>query len=138
MRTIVRQTSIGVIEQTLKIEQRSDVRIRLAVVVTEEAFVVTGQAREDVRSDELIVIRKSLGGRNLDSAVKTLSASETTWLTSVGDIAIARKPLGGAGLVPTGVEDEVGITVVERTILDHITHVTIDTSGADGEVLDDL
>src|SRR5260370_31311750 len=44
MRTIVRHTSIGVIEQALKVEQRSDVRIRLPVVVAEQAFVVTNQA----------------------------------------------------------------------------------------------
>src|SRR6185436_20166006 len=57
VRTIIRQTSVGVIEQALQIEQRSDVRVRLPVVVTEEALVVTGQAREYVRSDELIVVR---------------------------------------------------------------------------------
>src|SRR5213078_3048339 len=41
MRTIIRQTSVGVIEQALKIEQRSNVRVRLSVVVAEQAFVIT-------------------------------------------------------------------------------------------------
>ena len=76
MRTIIRQTSVGVIEQALKIEQRSDVRIRLAVIVTEQAFVVADQARVNVRSDELIVVRKSLRGSELDCAVETLGAAE--------------------------------------------------------------
>src|SRR5205085_10749617 len=61
MRTIVRQTSVGVIEQALKIEQRSDVRIRLAVVVTEQAFIVTSQAGEYVITDVLPVIGEVLG-----------------------------------------------------------------------------
>src|SRR2546421_7794573 len=77
MRTIIRQTSIGVIEQALQVEQRSDVRVRLPVVVAEQAFVVTGQAREYVGSDELIIVRKALRRRNLDGAVKTLSSAET-------------------------------------------------------------
>src|SRR5581483_1032788 len=34
VRPIVRQTSVSVVEQALKIEQRSDVRVRLPVVVT--------------------------------------------------------------------------------------------------------
>src|SRR5205823_12250436 len=41
MRTIIGQTSVSVVEQALKVEQRSDVRISLPVVVTEQAFVVT-------------------------------------------------------------------------------------------------
>ena len=44
MRTIVWQPAIGVLKQADEIEQRSDVRIRLAVVVAEQAFVVTDQA----------------------------------------------------------------------------------------------
>ena len=60
MRPIIRQASVGVVEQALKVEQRSDVRVRLPVVVTEQAFVVTDQAREYVRSDKLIVVGESL------------------------------------------------------------------------------
>src|ERR1700675_4943213 len=78
MRTIIWQTSIGVIEQALQVEQRSDVRVRLPVVVAEQAFVVTGQAREHVGSDELIVIRKSLGRRDFKCAVKTLGPTKAT------------------------------------------------------------
>ncbi len=33
MRPVIRQTAIGVVEQALKVEQRSDVRIILAIVV---------------------------------------------------------------------------------------------------------
>src|SRR5678810_1280076 len=75
MRPIVRQTSVSVVEQALEVEQRSDVRVRLPVVVTEETFVVTDQAREHVGSDELAVIRKSLRSGELDCAVETLSAA---------------------------------------------------------------
>src|ERR1044072_833984 len=76
VRPIVRQTSVSVVEQALEVEQRSDVRVRLPVVVTEETFVVTDQAREHVRSDELEVIRKSLVGGELKTAVETLGAAE--------------------------------------------------------------
>src|ERR1041384_3370525 len=82
VRPIVGQTSVSVGEQALKVEQRSDVRVRLPVVVTEEAFVVTDQAREYVRRDKLEVIRKSLRSRKLDSTIETLCATETlrcTW-----------------------------------------------------------
>src|SRR5678816_656083 len=77
IRDSVWQTSVSVGEQALKVEQRSDVRVRLPVIVTEQAFVVTDQAREHVGSDELEIIRKSLRGGELDCAVETLSASKT-------------------------------------------------------------
>src|SRR5215208_707358 len=76
VRPIIRQTSVGVGEQTLKVEQRSDVRVRLPVVITKQAFVVTGQTRENVGSDELEVVRKPLRRRKLDSPVETLSAAK--------------------------------------------------------------
>ena len=135
MRTIIRQTSIGVIEQALQVEQRSDVRVRLPVVVAEQAFVVTGQAREYVGSDELIVVRKALRGRKLDGAVKTLSASETARRTGN---TVTRCSLGCARLVAARIEDEVGVAVVKRAILDHVSHVTIDAPSSDGQVLNDL
>src|SRR5689334_13545659 len=79
MRPIVRQTSVSVVEQALEVEQRSDVRVRLPVVVTEEAFVVTDQARVHIRSDELEVIRKSLRGGELDCAIEALGATKALW-----------------------------------------------------------
>src|SRR5215208_2902518 len=90
MRPIIWQAAVSVGEQALKVEQRSDVRVRLPIVVTEQAFVVTDQARENVRSDELEVIRKSLRRRELDCAVETLSATKALrstashWITSAG------------------------------------------------------
>src|SRR2546421_4455938 len=135
MRTIIRQTSIGVIEQALQVEQRSDVRVRLPVVVAEQAFVVTGQAREYVGSDELIIVRKALRRRNLDGAVKTLSSAETARRTGG---AFTRCSLSCARLVASRIEDEVGVAVIKRSILDHISHVTIDSSTSDGQILGDL
>src|SRR5689334_15937978 len=75
MRPIVWQTSVSVVEQALEVEQRSDVRVRLPVVVTEEAFVVTDQARVHIGSDELEVVRKSLRRRELNRAIETLCAA---------------------------------------------------------------
>src|ERR1041385_2036077 len=76
VRPIVGQTSVSIVEQALKVEQRSDVRVRLPVVVTEQAFVVTDQAREHVGSDELEGIRKSLRSSELNCAVEALSTTE--------------------------------------------------------------
>src|SRR6187455_2332136 len=87
VRPIVRQTSVGVGEQALKVEQRSDVRVRLPVVVTEQAFVVSDQAREHVGSDELEVIRKSLRGAELDGAIETLSPAKALRSTRNAGIA---------------------------------------------------
>src|SRR6185295_3153421 len=84
MRTIIRQTSVGVIEQALKVEQRSDVRIRLTVVVTEQAFIVTSQAGVHVRRDHLPVIGEALGRGNFERAIETLCASEATRRTAAG------------------------------------------------------
>src|SRR5215203_6195037 len=72
VRPIIRQTSVSIREQALEVEQRSDVRVRLPVVVTEEAFVVTDQAREHVGSDELEIVRESLRSGELDTPVKAL------------------------------------------------------------------
>ena len=135
MRTIIRQTSVGVVEQALKIEQRSDVRIRLSVVVTEEAFVVTGQAREHIGSDELIVVSKPLRGCELDGAVETLRAAETA--RRAGG-TLARCSLGRAGLVAAWIEDEVRVAIIKRAIFDHVSHVPINSTGTEGEILFDL
>src|ERR1051325_10557196 len=113
VRPIVGQTSVSVVEQALKVEQRSDVRVRLPVVITEEAFVVTDQARVHIGSDELEVIRKSLRGGELDCAVEPLSAAKARG-------SRARPPgasrfFSGARSETARVEDEVGVAIIERT-----------------------
>src|SRR5689334_8665994 len=116
---IVWQTSVSVVEQALKVEQRSDVRVRLAVVITEEAFVVTDQAREHVGSDELEVIRKSLRGGELDCAVETLSATKALRRARINTVCRIAG-VAGAGCFfsrsrteTAGIEDEVGVAVIE-------------------------
>src|SRR5215217_5931183 len=113
VRPIIRQASVGVSEQALKIEQRSDVRVRLPVIVTEQAFVVTDQAREHVGSDELEVIRKSLRSGELDCAVETLSASKALRGATSGRITSAGVFFSGACANAARVEDEVGVAVIE-------------------------
>src|SRR6185503_16921911 len=76
VRPIIRQASIKSIEQADQVEQRGDVRVRLSVVVAEQAFVVTDQARVHIRSDELIVVRKTLRSGELNCAIVTTSWSE--------------------------------------------------------------
>src|SRR5215510_8191356 len=105
VRPIVRQASVGVIEQALEVEQRSDVRVRLPVVVTEQAFVVTDQAREHVGSDELEVIRKSLRSGELDCAVETLSAAEALRSATGRRVTGASRFFSGAGSDTVRVED---------------------------------
>jgi hypothetical protein len=104
VRTIIRQTSIGVVEQALKIEQRSDVRVRLPVIVTEQAFVITGQARVNVRSDELIVVRKSFRGSELNCAVETLGAAKAARNTTRHRITFATSSFRGAGFIASGLK----------------------------------
>src|ERR1043165_4693 len=136
VRPIVRQTSVSVGEQALKVEQRSDVRVRLPVVITEEAFVVSNQAREHVRSNELEIVRKSLRCGELDSAIETLSASKALrrarrigrWITSTGIFfSCARSDT-------TRIEDEVGVTVVERTVFDNVDHGAVSAPSAEHHV----
>src|SRR5690349_13174297 len=113
MRPIVRQATISVVEQALQVEQRSDVRVRLPVVVTEETFVVTDQAREHIRGDELEVIRKSLRSGELDCAVETLCATETLRGTIRCRVTGASGLFSRARRATARVEDEVGVAVVE-------------------------
>src|SRR5262249_50275794 len=58
--SVVREPSVETIEKADEIEQRSDVRVRLPVVVTEEALVVSDQARVHIGSNKLIVVRETL------------------------------------------------------------------------------
>src|SRR6185369_4972917 len=75
VRTIIRKPAVDIVKQADKIEQRSDVRISLAVVVAEEAFVVADQAREHVRHLECVVFRKPFVKREFETAI--VSASTT-------------------------------------------------------------
>src|ERR1051325_9614310 len=136
VRPIVWQTSVSVIEQALKVEQRSDVRVRLAVVITEEAFVVTDQAREHVRRDELEVIRKSLRGGELDSTIEALCATKALW--SVARTTRASRFFSGARAETARVEDEVGVAIVERTVFDDVDHGTINPAAAENDVVADF
>src|SRR4029079_11395659 len=113
VRPIIWQAAVGVIEQALKVEQRSDVRVRLPVIVTEQAFVVTDQAREHVGSDELEVICKSLRSGELDCAVETLSAAKALRSTTMRQVTSAGVFFSRAWSEPARVEDEVGVAVIE-------------------------
>src|SRR5881394_191787 len=135
MRTIVRQTSVGVIKQALKIEQRSDVRIRLTVVVTEQAFIVTSQAGEHVRTDELPVIGEALGRGDFKRAIETLRASETTRQTAGSRVAFASGALGRARLVAARIEDKVGVAVIERAVFYDVPFVAINPAEAQRQIL---
>src|SRR6185295_12246954 len=107
VRPIIRQATVGVSEQALEVEQRSDVRVRLPVIVTEQAFVVTDQARVHVGSDELEVIRKSLRSGELDAAVETLSASKALRSTTSRCVTRTGILFSRAWSEPARVEDEV-------------------------------
>ena len=138
MRTIVWQTSISIGEQALEVEQRSDVRVRLPVVITEEAFVITDQAREHVGSDKLEVIRKSLIRRELDCPVKTLRATKALRRAGNRWIAGAGCFFSGARSDTAGVEDEVGIAIVERTVFDDVNHRAINTASSENYIAADF
>src|SRR5688500_14600770 len=129
MRTVVRETSVETIQQADEIEQAGDVRVRLAVVVTEQTFIVTNQAGEDVRSDELIVVRETLRCRNLQCAIVTASGSEATDARGV-----ASQLFCGSRTHAAWVEQEVGCAIVERTIFDDFILGAVDTAEADGQV----
>ncbi len=78
VRTIVGQSAIKTVEQADEVEQRSDVRVSLAVVITEQSFIVTNQAREHIRSDELIVVREALRGGELEGPVVAAGWTKAT------------------------------------------------------------
>src|SRR5215212_1676634 len=138
MRPIIWQAAVSVGEQALKVEQRSDVRVRLSVVVTEEAFVVSDQAREHIGSDELEVVRKALRSGELDGPVKALGAAKalrstaSRWITSAGILFCS------ARTDAAGIEDEVGVAIVERTVFDNVHHCAIDAAAADRDVATDF
>src|SRR5687767_7565674 len=77
MRTIIRQPTVAVRQQADEVKQAGDVRVRLAIVVAEQAFVVSNQAGVHVRSDELVIVRETLRGREFQRAIVTTTASET-------------------------------------------------------------
>src|SRR3954471_10922509 len=54
--SVIRQPTEGVIQQLRQIEKARDVRVGLSVVVSEETFIISDQARVNIRRDELIVV----------------------------------------------------------------------------------
>src|SRR5438552_9323734 len=106
MLPVIRQTTVEVFEQTDKIEQRRDIRIRLAIIVAEEAFVIADQARVCVRGDDLIVARESSGSREFDGPVVAPGMSKTSY-RRIG----ARFVLGGLAMSPaSGIEQKIMVT----------------------------
>jgi hypothetical protein len=57
---VIRQPPVGVRQQADQVEQRDDVRVRLAIVVGEQPLVVANQAGVGVREDELPVVAEAL------------------------------------------------------------------------------
>src|SRR6185503_17819264 len=132
MRTIVGQSAVKTVEQADEVEQRSDVRVRLAVVVTEQTFIVTNQARINVRSDELIVVRETLRRCELERPVVAAGWTKAT------DGRVLTGQVFGCGEVRRAatarVEQEVMVTVVERTVLNDFVLSTIDTTDTEDKV----
>src|SRR5688572_15125359 len=140
MRPIVRQTSVKVRQQANEVEQRSDIRIRLTVIVAEETFVVTGQARKYVGSGERIIVRKALVRRKFESTV------EPTCTTKATDCRIVTSQVFGVAEWTTSrwrkgftrVEDEVSCSIVERTVFNNRTLRTVNSTEAQCDVFDNF
>src|SRR5205085_4228295 len=118
MRTIIRKPPISVVKQTDQVEQRSDVRVRLSVVIAEQAFVVTDQARVDVRTNHLPVVGESLGSGKLNCAViaaRRTKASCRGRPTGSGTSKVLGGETMGGITSAARVEEEVVISIVERT-----------------------
>src|ERR1044071_6157282 len=115
-------------EQTDEGEQRRGVRVRLAVVVTEQALVVSDQAGIHVGRDELIVVREPLGSGELERAVVTTSRTETTDVRVIAGQVFSRDEI--TGTAAARVEQEVVVTIVKRTVLDDLVLRTVDTTEA--------
>src|SRR5688572_11381255 len=125
MRPVIRKPSVQTVQQADEVEQRSDVRVSLAVVVTEQAFVVTDQARVGVRSDELIVVRETLVSSELECAIVPSSAAER-----------AEAKLNGQtiGQAFARVEDEVIVSIIKRAVFDDRSLRAVNTTGTNREV----
>src|SRR5262249_33242967 len=92
----------------------------------------------NVRGDKLEVIRESLRSSKLNTTIETLRTAEALWRTACRRIASASLFLGRAWLVAARVEDEVGITIVKRTVLNHVDHRAIDAASAERNVVADF
>src|SRR5437660_2152672 len=115
---------VGVLEQADEVEERRDVRVGLPVVVAEQALVVAGQAGEDVRRDQLPVLAEALGGGELERAVVAARVAEATDGRVAAGLVFRRLAAAAAA----GVEDEVGVAVVERAVLDDVDLVAVDAA----------
>jgi len=129
MRTVIREPTVDVIQQADKIEQRSDVRISLSIVVSEKAFVIPYQAREHIRHLECVVLRKPFVKRELETAKVPASAAKARAEIIAGTIlsiackAALRRPESFARI-----KDEISVTIIERSVLDDRTLRTVDPS----------
>ena len=121
MRTVIRKTSIHTVQKADQIEQRSDVRIRLAIVITEKAFVVTDQARVNIRDLISKVISKSFVERELKSAIITPCTAEAAnrRIAASQILGVATYTARSRRKRLTRVEQEVMITIIERTVLNN-------------------
>src|ERR1051325_550674 len=131
VRAVVRQTPVGVLEQADEVEERRDVRVALAVVVAEQALVVTDQARIHVGRDELPVVGEALRRRDLERAVVAARAAEAADARSGARDVFGRLAVTSAARI----EDEVGVAVVERAVLDDVALRAVDAAEAEREVL---
>src|SRR4030095_9861403 len=139
VRTIVRKTSVRVSQQARQVEQRCDVRVCLAVVIAEEAFVVTDQARENIRRHERVVVCEPSTKREFQTAIETSSTAKALMEINAGLIL-------GVSVYTTRsrrkrlarIEQEVCITVIERTVFDNRSLCTVDTASSEREIAHEL
>src|SRR5262245_17068604 len=83
-------------------------------------------------------MRKSLRRREFDRPVESRGAAKAARSASSRDVTIARRTFGSSRLVPSRIKQEVCVTVVERPVFNHISHMTIDPARTDNEILSDL
>src|SRR5206468_871765 len=131
MRPVIRQTTVQIFEQADEIEQRRDIRIRLAVVVAEEALVIADQARVCIRGDDLIVARESSRSREFHGPVIAPGMSKTSYRR-----ISARFVLGRLAMSPSsGIEQKIMVTVIKGPILDNVHLGAIDASRSQNKIL---
>src|SRR6185369_6568150 len=122
MRTVIRKTSIHTVQKADQIEQRSDVWIRLAIVITEQAFVVPDQARIYIRSIERKIVRESSIKCKFKSSVKATCTTEAAhpWVAAslIFGVAVRTSDAAGSDRL-SRIEQEVAVAVIKRTIFDN-------------------
>src|SRR5262245_16157262 len=129
MRAVVRQPSVTVRQQADQVEQRSDVRVGLAIVVAEQPLVVADQAGVYVGGDQLPVLGESLGSRELERAVVSPGATKTSnsRVTACGFFRRSR-------VSAARIEEEVVAPVVKGTVLNDVVLRPVDAANTEGKV----